>query len=135
MAERSAVASVETFIVSLPRAVPYLGPLGPGEEINAKGYFVRRGNRTIYPSTDMSVIVKITARDGTVGWGETYGIVAPGAVTAIIDDVLGPMVVVCCGLAAPLCARAAAHLRAAVRIDRRGARAAPWNPRRRSAGR
>ena len=93
MGERAAVASVETFIVSLPRAVPYLGPLGPGEEINAKGYFVRRGNRTIYPSTDMSVIVKITARDGTVGWGETYGIVAPGAVTTIIDDVLGPMVV------------------------------------------
>ena len=93
MAERTIVASVETFVVSLPREVPYLGPLGPGEAVNAKGYFVRRGNRTIYPSTDMSVIVKITARDGTVGWGETYGIVAPRAVTAIIDDVLGPMVV------------------------------------------
>jgi galactonate dehydratase len=93
MAERPTVASVETFIVSLPREVPYLGPLGPGEAINAKGYFVRRGNRTIYPSTDMSVIVKVTADDGTVGWGETYGIVAPRAVTAIIDDVLGPMVV------------------------------------------
>ena len=92
MAERAVrrVAS-NTFIVSLPRDVPYLGPLGPGEAINAKGYFVRRGNRTIYPSTDMSVIVKVTARDGTVGWGETYGIVAPRAVIAIIDDVLGPM--------------------------------------------
>jgi galactonate dehydratase len=93
MAERPAVTSVETFIVSLPRDVPYLGPLGPGEQINAKGYFVRRGNRTIYPSTDMSVIVKVTADDGTVGWGETYGIVAPRAVTTIIDEVLGPMVV------------------------------------------
>jgi L-alanine-DL-glutamate epimerase-like enolase superfamily enzyme len=93
MAERPTIASVETFVVSLPRDVPYLGPLGPGEQINAKGYFVRNGNRTIYPSTDMSVIVKVTADDGTVGWGETYGIVAPRAVTAIIDDVLGPMVV------------------------------------------
>jgi len=93
MSERPAVASVETFIVSLPREVPYLGSLGPGEAINAKGYFVRRGNRTIYPSSDMSVIVKVTADDGTVGWGETYGIVAPRAVTAIIDDVLGPMVI------------------------------------------
>ena len=93
MAERPTVASVEAFIVSLPRDVPYLGPLGPGEQINAKGYFVRRGNRTIYPSTDMSVIVKVTADDGTVGWGETYGIVAPHAVTTIIDEVLGPMVV------------------------------------------
>jgi L-alanine-DL-glutamate epimerase-like enolase superfamily enzyme len=54
---------------------------------------MRGGNRTIYPSTDMSVLVKITADDGTVGWGETYGIVAPDAVTAIIDDVLGPVIV------------------------------------------
>jgi L-alanine-DL-glutamate epimerase-like enolase superfamily enzyme len=93
MANPSAIAAVETFIVSLPRDVPYLGPLGPGEAINARGYFVRRGNRSIYPSTDMSVIVKVTATDGTVGWGETYGIIAPHAVTAIIDDVLGPVIV------------------------------------------
>ncbi|MFO1412426.1 MAG: mandelate racemase/muconate lactonizing enzyme family protein [Burkholderiales bacterium] len=90
---RSTVAALETFIVSIPRDVPYLGPLGPGETVNAKGYFVRRGNRTIYPTTDMSVIVKVTAEDGTVGWGETYGIVAPRAVTAIIDDVFAPVVV------------------------------------------
>jgi L-alanine-DL-glutamate epimerase-like enolase superfamily enzyme len=87
------IARVETFIVSLPRDVPYLGPLGPGERINERGYLVRRGNRTIYPSTDMSVLVKVTADDGTVGWGETYGIVAPHAVTHIVDDVLGPVIV------------------------------------------
>ena len=44
------IQSVETFIVSLPRDVPYLGPLGPGEKVNEKGYIVRRKNRTIYPS-------------------------------------------------------------------------------------
>jgi galactonate dehydratase len=87
-----AIRSVEAIVVSIPRDVPYLGPLGPGESVNEKGYFVRQGNRTIYPSTDMSVIVKLTATDGTVGWGETYGIVAPRAVTAIIDDVLGPVI-------------------------------------------
>ena len=87
------IAAVESFIISLPRDTPYLGPLGPGESINPRGYIVRGGNRTIYPSTDMSVLVKITADDGTVGWGETYGIVAPDAVTAIIDDVLGPVIV------------------------------------------
>lgn len=89
----NAVKSVETFVVSLPREVPYLGPLGPGEAVNERGYFVRRGNRSIYPMTDMSVIIKVTTTDGTIGWGETYGIVAPHAVTAIIDDVLGPVVV------------------------------------------
>ena len=93
MPASASVQTVETFIVSLPRDVPYLGPLGPGEEVNARGYFIRRGNRSIYPSTDMTVLVKVSASDGTVGWGETYGIVAPRAVTAIIDDVLGPVIV------------------------------------------
>lgn len=86
------IRTVEAFAVSLPREVPYLGPLGPGESINAKGYIVRRGNRTIYPSADMSVLVKATAADGTVGWGETYGIVAPQAVLAILREVLIPFV-------------------------------------------
>lgn len=84
------IAQVESFIVSLPRETPYLGPLGPGDRMTGRGYLVRAGNRTIYPSTDMSVLLKVTADDGTVGWGETYGIVAPEAVTAIVDDVLGP---------------------------------------------
>ena len=86
------IRSLEACAVSLPRAVPYLGPLGPGESINAKGYIVRRGNRTIYPSTDMSVIVKATAADDTIGWGETYGIVAPQAVLVILREVLIPFV-------------------------------------------
>jgi galactonate dehydratase len=89
----SHVALVECFIVTLPRDVPYLGPLAADEQPNPRGYFVRRGNRTIYPTVDRTVLVKITAGDGTVGWGETYGIVAPRAVTEIINDVLAPVVV------------------------------------------
>ena len=86
------ILRVESFIISIPRQTPYLGPLGPGEFINERGYLVRRGNRSIYPSTDMTVLIKVTAEDGTVGWGETYGIIAPNAVTSIIDDVLGPVI-------------------------------------------
>jgi galactonate dehydratase len=92
-AQFDAIRSVETFIVSIPRDVPYLGPLREGERINEKGYLVRKGNRSIYPSSDMSVLVKITAESGRVGWGETYGIVAPHAVKTIIDDVLGPVII------------------------------------------
>jgi L-alanine-DL-glutamate epimerase-like enolase superfamily enzyme len=87
------VAQVEAIVVSLPRDTPYLGPLGSNERVDARGYVVRAGNRTIYPTTDMSVLLKVTADDGTVGWGETYGIVAPEAVVAIVHDVLGPQVV------------------------------------------
>ncbi|MEJ1160553.1 mandelate racemase/muconate lactonizing enzyme family protein [Prosthecomicrobium sp. N25] len=86
-----AIAKVESFIVSIPRDVPYLGPLRPGETVNEKGYVIRKGNRSIYPTSDMSVLIKITGESGRVGWGETYGIVAPHAVKHIIDDVLGPV--------------------------------------------
>src|SRR3954451_17138321 len=87
------VASVRAIVVSIPRDVPYLGPLGAGETVNARGYFVRRSNRTIYPTTDRSVVLRIDAEDGSVGWGETYGIVAPAAIVAIVDDVLAPLLV------------------------------------------
>jgi len=88
-----AIVKVETFIVSIPRDVPYLGPLRPGEFINARGYVVRNGNRSIYPTTDMSVLVKVTGESGEVGWGETYGIAAPQATRAIIDELLGPVMI------------------------------------------
>jgi galactonate dehydratase len=87
------IAKVETFIISIPRDVPYLGPLRDGEFINEKGYLIRKGNKSIYPATDMSVLIKITGESGTVGWGETYGIVAPQAVKTIIDNVLGPVII------------------------------------------
>jgi galactonate dehydratase len=85
-----AVAKVETFIVTVPRDTPYLGPLGPGERVNSRGYVVRHGNGTIYPSVDRSIAVRVTCADGSEGWGETYGICAPRATTEIINDLLAP---------------------------------------------
>lgn len=87
------IRSVEPIVVAIPREVPYLGPLAQGERVNERGYFVRAGNRTIYPTVDRSVLLRITASDGTIGWGETYGIVAPQAIVAIVADVLAPMLV------------------------------------------
>lgn len=87
------ISSVETFIVTLPRDVPYLGPLGPGESVNARGYVVRQGNGTIYPTVDRSVVVRVTTDDGLVGWGETYGICAPRATCEIINDLLAPVLI------------------------------------------
>jgi len=91
MAER--VASVTAHTITLPRETPYLGALRPGEEVNARGYIVRKGNRTVYPTVDRSVVLRIETTGGAVGWGETYGIVAPGTVLALVEDLLGPFVV------------------------------------------
>lgn len=86
------IEKIDTFVVSIPRDVPYLGPLGPGESVNERGYIVRKGNGTIYPTSDRSVLVRIETRSGIVGWGETYGICAPKAVCEIVQDLLAPVI-------------------------------------------
>jgi L-alanine-DL-glutamate epimerase-like enolase superfamily enzyme len=90
---QDSIRQVEAFIVRIPRETPYLGPLRPGESVNAKGYLVRRGNRSIYPAADQSVLVRVTSEGGRVGWGEAYGMVAPEAVQAIVEEVLAPVMV------------------------------------------
>ena len=92
MMQLDAIRSVDVFIVRIPREVPYLGPLKEGESINERGYLIRKGNRTIYPDKDMSVLVRVTGESGKQGWGETYGITAPEATAAIIRDLLAPVV-------------------------------------------
>ena len=89
----SRVTKVEPFILTVPRDEPYLGALREGEEPNSRGYFVRKGNKTVYPTVDRSVLVRVETESGIVGWGETYGIVAPKATTAIIEDLLADFVI------------------------------------------
>lgn len=87
------IAAVDCFIVTVPRDTPYLGPLAAGERINSRGYIVRQGNGTIYPTVDRSIVVRITDTEGRVGWGETYGICAPRATCEIINDLLAPVLI------------------------------------------
>lgn len=83
-----AVLSVQAFALTRPRETPYLGAARAGEAPNAKGYMVRAGNRTVYPVFDRSILLRIETEGGVIGWGETYGLVAPGAVGALISDLL-----------------------------------------------
>lgn len=85
------IERVTAHVVTIPRDVPYLGPLRPGETVNRRGYIVRQGNRTLYPTVDRSVVLRVDTEQGLTGWGETYGIVAPEAVRAIIEDVVAPV--------------------------------------------
>ncbi len=89
----SRVAKVESFILTVARDEPYLGVLRSGEAVNDKGYFVRKGNKTVYLDRDRTVLVRVTTDSGAVGWGETYGLAAPRATTEIITDLLVDFVV------------------------------------------
>lgn len=86
------IERIEAFVVTIPRDAPYLGPLGPGEVVNERGYFVRQSNRTIYPAQDRSVVLKVTTRNGVVGWGETYGLTSPEVIGLFLDDLIAPLV-------------------------------------------
>jgi galactonate dehydratase len=87
------IRAVETFCIRIPRDTPYLGKLEEGVTTTATGYFVRPGNRSVYSIYDQSLLVKITTLSGLVGWGECVAFVAPQANAAIIDEVVGPLVI------------------------------------------
>ena len=61
------VAGIEVFTVDLSQEKLYLGSLREGEEVNESGYFVRKGNRTVYPRKNRSLVVRITTKDGVEG--------------------------------------------------------------------
>ena len=54
---------------------------------------MRRGNRTVYPRANRSLVVRVVTEDGVEGWGETYGLVAPKATAEIINDLLTGFVI------------------------------------------
>lgn len=92
MTDAPGIKSIDVFSVTIPQDQAYLGGLGPGEQVNARGYIVRRANRTIYPVQMRSAVVRVTLDSGEEGWGETYGLVAPDAIFALVDDIIAPFI-------------------------------------------
>jgi galactonate dehydratase len=86
------VRDIEVYLFEAARKEPYLGPLGPRDFRTSRGYLVRGHSGTIYPETDRSIVVRIETETGIVGWGETYGLVAPRAVSELIADVAADFV-------------------------------------------
>lgn len=87
------IQSIELFPLTIPRDEPYLGPLESGVEPNDRGYIIRPGNRTIYSIHDRTLLVKVTASDGTVGWGEGFGVTAPEVPAMILEELIIPLVI------------------------------------------
>jgi L-alanine-DL-glutamate epimerase-like enolase superfamily enzyme len=87
------IRDITVFPVRIPRETPYLGPLEKGVTANDKGYIIRPGNRSVYSIHDQSVLVRVAAENGAVGWGECVGFVGPRVVTAILQEILIPLVI------------------------------------------
>ncbi len=84
------IENIEVYAFDRPSDRVYLGETANGTVDLGPDYFVRKFNGTIYPKRDRSIVVCLTDSDGAQGWGETYGLVAPKAVAALISDIFGP---------------------------------------------
>lgn len=84
------LASIDVYEFFRPRADTYLGVNDPGDISLGQYHFVRKFNGTVYPTSDRSVVVRVVDSDGCVGWGETYGLVAPRVIAELIDELFAP---------------------------------------------
>jgi D-galactarolactone cycloisomerase len=91
------IAAVEAFVVVGDK--DYVGGAGlrpPADAApNQRRALAEIGDRHIcaYPPQAQSCLVKITAEDGTIGWGEGHAPLGPRATVAVVEDVLAPLLV------------------------------------------
>src|SRR3712207_5936116 len=94
---RARIASVEAFVLVGDK--DYVG--GAGLRSPSRPAASRRraladlGDRhhSASPPRSQSCLVKVTADDGTVGWGEGHAPLGPRATAAVVVDVLAPLLV------------------------------------------
>ena len=86
------IAAVETFVLKVATDAPYLGLLRDGSSLGSS-YEVRQPWRSLYSSRYETLLVKVTAEDGSVGWGEALAPVAPEVPEAIVTLLLAPVLI------------------------------------------
>ncbi|SEE52100.1 mandelate racemase/muconate lactonizing enzyme family protein [Jiangella alba] len=79
------IRSVETFILRI-------APDGSARP-SAGAYYVSAGRPTIYPRGRETLLVRVEAEGGLVGWGECLAPVAPRIPAAIVTDLLVPAMI------------------------------------------
>ncbi len=83
------ISKVEAIPLRIKRDEAYLG--GIPEAADPAAYFTRPPYRALYSAYFETAFVKITTKDGIVGWGEALAPVAPEVVCAIIEQLLAPV--------------------------------------------
>ncbi|MCW3845295.1 mandelate racemase/muconate lactonizing enzyme family protein [Micromonospora yasonensis] len=82
------IEHVETHVVKLRPPEAYLGARPDGA--HGDDYYLRPPWRSLYSDRFETLLVKLTADDGTYGWGEALAPVAPEVPQAIVDRLLAP---------------------------------------------
>ena len=86
------IEKIDVFEFRRERDDAYLGALAPQDTVLNEHHVIKGFNGTVYPTADRSVVIRVTDTQGNVGWGETYGLVAPGIVALLVDELFAPFV-------------------------------------------
>ena len=96
------ITRIETFALSIPTEAEYWGRQSWGESRQSaddgidegwQGYPPPARSRPVYPDGISTVIVRVIADNGLVGWGEAKAPVAPRVAKTVISDLLSDLVV------------------------------------------
>lgn len=91
------IRDIEAVILKIAADEAYLGRLTDGSAAadsgrpTGGGYAVRPPYRSLYSSRYETLLVRVTAEDGTTGWGEALAPVAPEVTATIVDRLLAPV--------------------------------------------
>ena len=85
------IIKVEAIPLRIKRDEAYLG--GVPAAADPAAYFTRPPYRALYSACFETAFVKITTKDGIVGWGEALAPVAPEVVCTIIEQLLAPVLI------------------------------------------
>jgi D-galactarolactone cycloisomerase len=84
------IRDTDSVVLKIAGDEAYLGRLADGSAAGT-GYAVREPYRSLYSSRYETLLVRVTAEDGTTGWGEALAPVAPEVPAMIVDRLLAPV--------------------------------------------
>lgn len=84
---RRSISEVDCFVLKLRHDTPYLGHAAG---LPDAGYATRPPWRSLYSARFETLLVRLTADDGTTGWGEALAPVAPEVPAEIVRRMLAP---------------------------------------------
>ena len=89
----SRIVAVEALPLRVASQESYLGSMPDGGETPVEGYFRRPPWGSLYSSAFETLVVRIEADDGVVGWGEALAPVAPQVPARIVTELLAPQLI------------------------------------------
>ena len=84
------VHKIEVFAIAVPHHYKVGGHADSPNQLPGTHYYIEPQWLHVYSTQTESCLVKITADDGTIGWGEAQSPITPQTTATLISTLLGP---------------------------------------------